>query len=72
MDSYRSRHLAFALLALGTVAAVLLAGIAMLAGQLTAPAAAIALVLFAALVGAMALVHDAFRTARWDAGYRVG
>ena len=68
MHPSRHRHLAFALLMLSSLAALLLASVVAAGMQLTPAAAGGALVLALVLFGAMAFLHDALRAARWNAG----
>ncbi|AMO22883.1 hypothetical protein GCM10027034_33750 [Ramlibacter solisilvae] len=71
MHSHRYYHLALALLLLCALAALVLAGITVMGMELTAGVAAGAFVVAGVLFAAMAFVHDALRTARWDAGHRL-
>lgn len=71
MHPSRHRHLAFALLVLSTLAAMLLASVVAAGMQLTPAVAGGALALAVVLFAAMAFVHDALRAARWNAGHRL-
>jgi hypothetical protein len=71
MHSHRYYQLALALLVLASLAAALMAGVAVLRMRLTPPAAVGALGLLAVLVGGMAVLHSQLREARWDAGLRL-
>ena len=71
MHSHHHLRLALVLLVLATVAAALMAGVAVLGMQLTPPFALGALVLIALLVGGAVALHFQLRDARWDAGYRL-
>ena len=71
MHTHRFYYLALALLVLATVAAALMAGVAVLGMTLSPPAAVAALALIAVLVGGVVLLHFQLREARWDAGLRL-
>ena len=71
MHSHRFHILALALLVLASVAAALMAGVAVMGLTLTPPIAWGALVLFAVLVAGVVALHRQLREARWDAGYRL-
>ena len=65
------RHIAIALFVLCSLAAVLLAGVVAWSLHLTAATALAALAASALLLGGIAYLHDALRSARWDAGHRL-
>jgi len=65
------RHLSIALFVLCSLAATLLAGVVAWAMALTAATALAALAVSALLFGGIAYLHDALRSARWDAGHRL-
>jgi hypothetical protein len=67
----RYHLLALALLTLASIAAALMAGIAVLGMTLTPPMALGALALFVVLIGGGVVLHNQLREARWDAGYRL-
>ena len=71
MHSHRYYRLALALLVLASLAAALMAGVAVLGMRLTPAVALGALALFAALVGGVVVLHLQLREARWDAGLRL-
>jgi hypothetical protein len=71
MHSHRFYFMALALLALASVAAALMAGVAVMGMTLTPPVALGALVLCVVLVAGSVMLHLQLREARWDAGYRL-
>ena len=71
MHTHRYYRLALALLVLASLAAALMAGLAVLGMRLTPAAALGALGLFAVLAGGVVVLHNQLREARWDAGYRL-
>ena len=71
MHSHRFHFLALALLVLASLAAALMAGVAVMGMTLTPPVAAGALALFGVLVSGVVVLHNQLREARWDAGYRL-
>ena len=71
MHSHRYYRLALALLVLASLAAALMAGVAVLGMRLTPTVALGALTLFAVLVAGVVVLHNQLREARWDAGYRL-
>jgi hypothetical protein len=71
MHSHRFYFMALALLALASVAAALMAGVAILGMTLTPPVALAALVLCVVLVSGAVALHLQLREARWDAGLRL-
>jgi hypothetical protein len=71
MHSHRQFRLALALLVLASLAAALMAGVAVLGMTLTPSVAVGALGLLALLVGGVVVLHQQLREARWDAGYRL-
>ena len=71
MHSHRFHIMALALLALASVAAALMAGVAVMGMTLTPPVALAALVLCIVLVAGAVALHSQLREARWDAGYRL-
>ena len=71
MHAHRFYHLSLALLVLATIAAAVMAGVAVLGMQLSPAAALAALVVLMVLVGGVVLLHFQLREARWDAGLRL-
>ena len=67
----RYHLLALALLTLASIAAALMAGVAVIGMTLKPPIALGALALFGVLVGGAVVLHGQLREARWDAGYRL-
>jgi hypothetical protein len=71
MHSHRYYRLALALLVLASLAAALMAGVAVLGMRLTPTVALGALGLFGVLVSGVVVLHSQLKEARWDAGYRL-
>jgi hypothetical protein len=71
MHSHRFYFMALALLALASVAAALMAGVAVMGMTLTPPVALGAAALCVVLVAGAVMLHLQLREARWDAGYRL-
>jgi membrane protein YdbS with pleckstrin-like domain len=71
MHSHRFYFMALAMLMLASVAAALMAGVAVMGMTLTPPVALGALALCAVLVTGVVVLHLQLREARWDAGYRL-